>query len=587
MSYDTLTMMAINMELQQLVVGARVQRIIQPRREEVILLLYHRGAEHGLLLSCHPQQARVHLTTEQRRPPAQPPPFCMLLRKYLTGARLAAITQPHLERVLKFQFDAHEGLPAVSLVAEIMGRRSNLLLIDDGGIILGAIQTATPEQNPRRAVLPGWPYEAVPPQDKLDPLSAPPDELARAVHPLLAGGLAPEKALLKTAAGVSPLVARELLHRSNWDGQSPHRSLERLHTELKDLFNLSGKIVEAYLYPEQKLYSPYRLTHLKGAAGQRFAGMNELLDHYYREVAAAAEQEILQGQLLSRVNRHRSRLERKLAQHREELQQAGKADRYRICGETLLTYAGRIGRGEHEAVLPGLYDPETTITIALDPALGAVANAQKYFRRYRKISDSRQHHRKQIARIERELAYCDELYFSIEQGGRSSLEEIREELVEAGLMKPPRRKGSGRKQKRRKETPQPLSFKGSSGVTILVGRNNRQNDLLTFKLATKRDLWLHARELPGSHVILKGSADPPAEDDLAEAALLAAYFSRGRNLPAVAVDYTGVRYLRRGPGGKPGFVLYNQFSTVTVDPRDNRLHRLLKQGEVSQGDDDW
>lgn len=577
MSYDTLTMMAVNAELQKLAVGARVQRIIQPRREEIVLLIYHRGEECGLLLSCHPHQARVHLTSEHHRRPDQPPPFCMLLRKYLTGARITAITQPPLERVLKIQFTAHEGLPAVTLIAEIMGRRSNLLLIDDSGIILGAVQTATREQNPRRAVLSGYPYEEVPPQEKLNPLSTPLEELSRAMHPLLAEGLSPDKALLKVAAGVSPLAARELLYRSNWDDQAPHRSLERLHGELKALFNLSDRAVGAYFYPGQKLYSSYPLTHLQEAAGECFDNMNELLDHFYGKVTATAELKILQGQLRSRVDRRRSRLESKLEQHREELQKAGEADRFRICGETLLTYGARIARGEHEAVLPHLYDPEKTITIPLNPSLGAVDNAQRYFRRYRKIRDSREHHKKQIARIERELNYCSELLFSIEQGDHGSLEEIREELVEAGLMKPPRKRSFHKNKKRRREAPQPLSFKGSSGVTILVGRNNRQNDHLTFRLAAKRDLWLHARELPGSHVILKEGSDPPAEDDLQEAALLAAYFSRGRELPAVAVDYTGVRHLRRGPGGKPGFVLYNQFKTITVDPRDEKVKQLLEQ----------
>ena len=574
MSYDTLTMTAVSTELQKMAVGARVQRIIQPRREEIVLFLYLRGKERKLLLSCHPQRARIHFTSAQHRRPEQPAPFCMLLRKYISGARLIAISQPPLERVLKFQFTAHEGLPAVVLIAEIMGRRSNLLLIDDSGIILGAVQTATREQNPRRAVLPGYPYEEVPAQEKLDLLSTPPEELSQAMHPLLAEGLSPERALVKAAAGVSPLAARELIHRSDWDDGAPQGSLERLHSEFRALFNPSERLSEAFLYPGRKLYSSYPLTHLQADSGQRFNSMNELLDHFYGKMAAAAEREILQGQLRTRVNRHRSRLESKLKQHRTELQQAEEADHYRICGETLLTYGRGIGRGEREAVLPHLYEPEKTITIALDPSLGAMENAQRYFRRYRKIRDSREHHKKQIRRISRELDYCSELLFSIEQDDRGSLEEIRDELIEAGLMKPPRKKGFRSSKKSR---PQPLSFKGSSGATILVGRNNRQNDYVTFRLATKRDLWLHARELPGSHVILKGSSDPPAEDDLQEAALLAAYFSRGRDLPAVAVDYTGVRHLRRGPGGKPGFVLYNQFKTITVDPRDEKVKLLLKQ----------
>ncbi|MGB4182591.1 MAG: NFACT family protein [Dethiobacteria bacterium] len=566
MTYDTLTMAAVNTELQKLAVGARVQRISQPSREEIILSLYHEGEEYGLLLSCHPQRFRVHLTRERHRRPEQPPPFCMLLRKYLTGSRISAISQPHLERILKLHFTAHEGLPAVILIAEIMGRRSNLVLIDQDGIILGAVKTATREQNPQREILPGQPYEEVPPQQKLDPVTVPPERLAAAMHPLLAQGTSPEKALWTTVAGVSPLAARELVYRSNWDDQAPQGSLERLQGELRKLFSQGGKNIEPTLFPELKLYAPYPLKHLHGAAWRRFASMNELLDYFYKDLALTAERESLQGQLRSKVNRRQARLEQKLAQLQGDLRQTGEAERYRIYGETLLTYAGQVDRGAAEATLPDLYNPERMLTIILDPSLDAIGNAQKYFRRYRKISNSRQHLKKQISRVEAELAYCHELLFTIEHGDHSSLEEIREELVEAGYMKP---RQTGRKKKRRQtEAPRPLSFQASSGKKILVGQNNRQNDYLTFKIAARRDTWLHAQGLPGGHVILKNGSGPPAESDLHEAALLAAYFSRGRDLPAVAVDYTEVRHLRRAPGGRPGFVLYNHFKTLVVDPRE-------------------
>jgi predicted ribosome quality control (RQC) complex YloA/Tae2 family protein len=575
MTYDTLTMTAVAGELQKLV-GARVQRIIQPSREEIVLLLYHAGEEFGLLLSSHPHHARVHLTRRRYRRPEQPPPFCMLLRKYLTGARISAVFQPHLERILMLHFEAHEGLPPVKLIAEIMGRRSNLLLVDHDGIILGAVKTATREQNPRRAVMPGLPYEEVPPQPKLDPSAAGTEALAAAMLPLLAKGSSPEEALLKTVCGISPLAARELIYRSGWHEEAPRGSIGRLGREVKELFNGSGA-QEACLLPELNIYASYPLTHLQDAAVHKFAKMNELLDHFYGNLGEAEERRILQGQLRSRVNRRKSRLEQKLKQLQEELLQAGEADRYRIYGETLLTYATMISRGASEATLPDLYHPEETITIPLDPSLGAGGNAQKYFRIYRKVSNSRKHLKKQIRRLREELAYCRELLYTIERGGHASLTEIREELVEAGYMKPDFKGSLRQKRKRRQETPQPLSFMASSGSKILVGQNNRQNDYLTFKIAARRDTWLHAQGLPGSHVIIKGAAGPPAESDLHEAALLAAHYSRGRDLSAVAVDYTEVRHLRRAPGGKPGFVLYDHFKTITVNPRDEKVKPLLEQ----------
>ncbi len=574
MSYDTLTMTAVAEELQDLT-GARVQRVIQPRREEIILSLYHAGKECGLLLSAHPHRARVHLTLRRYPLPEQPPPFCMLLRKYLTGARILSITQPRLERVLALHFEAHEGMPAVKLIAEIMGRRSNIVLVSEAGTILGALKIATAEQNPRRAVLPGLPYLEPPPQSKLDP-QADAEALAAAVLPLLAKGNRPEEALLKSVRAVSPLLARELIHRSGWDESAPRGSIGRLSSEMIKIFG-GGGAREACLFPDLKLYAPYRPVHLQDRRLQLFPQMNALLERFYEQLEEDEERRILQGQLCSRVNRRSSRLLQKLEETEKQLRRADEADHYRVYGETLLTYGATVNRGSAEATLPHLYRPEETIDIPLDPSLDALGNARHYFRIYRKISNSRKHLQKQIRKLRQELAYCEELLYATEQGRGASLEEIRDELVEAGYMKAPCRKSASRK-KRSREKPQPLSYLASSGNMILVGRNNRQNDYLTFKAAGRRDTWLHAQRLPGSHVIIKeAGAGPPADSDLLEAALLAAYYSRGRDLPAVAVDYTEVRHVKRAPGGRPGFVLYEPFKTIIVNPQEEELRRLLEQ----------
>ncbi len=577
MTYDVLAMTAVAAELQQLAVGARVQRVVQPSREMIILSLYHAGEEYGLLLSTHPRHARIHLTRRRYPLPEQPPPFCMLLRKYLTGARISAVSQPHLERVLILHFEAHEGLPPVKMIAEIMGRRSNVLLLDRDGIILGATKTATREQNPRRAVLPGLPYEEVPPQPKLDPTAADEDALAAAMLPLLAKGSSPEDALLKTVRAISPLAARELVYRSSWNEESPRSSIGRLGSEMESLFE-EKRTQEACLAPECNVYASYLLTHFQDSAPHIFPGMNELLDHVYGNLEEGEKRQILQERLRSRVHRRIRRLDMRAEQLQEDLRRAGEADRYRIYGETLLTYGSMISRGAEEAVLPHLYHPEETITIPLDPSLAASGNARKYFRIYRKVSNSRKHLERQVSRLHEELAYCRELLYTIEQGDDASLLEIREELVEAGYMKPASRKTPRRKKKSRQEKPRPLSFLASSGKKILVGQNNRQNDHLTFKLATRHDLWLHAQGLPGSHVIIKeAGAGPPADSDLQEAALLAAHYSRGRDLSAVAVDYTEVRHVKRAPGGRPGFVLYEPFKTIIVNPQEEGLRHLLEQ----------
>ena len=573
MDYDTLTMTAVAKELQSLA-GTRIQRVLQPSREVVILTLYHAGKECGLLLSSHPHHARVHLTRRSYRLPEQPPPFCMLLRKHLIGARISAIDQPPLERVLALRFEAHDGLPAVKLIAEIMGRRSNILLVSAAGTILGAIKTATAEQNPRRAVLPGLPYLEVPPQPKLDPRAGA-EALSAAILPLLAKGDGPGEALLKSVRAVSPLTARELIHRSGWLEEEPRGSIGRLSSEMKKLFGEKSE-KEPCLSLESNSYAPYRLTHLQGGSCEVFGNMNELLDHFYGRLEETEARRILQGRLRSRVNRRKSRLQQKLGTLEEQLQRAGEADRFRIYGETLLTYGSAISKGSAETTLPDLYRPGETITVPLDPSLDAVGNARKYFRIYRKVSSSRKHLQKQIRLLQQELAYCEELLYTIEQGSGTTLREIGEELVEAGYMKAAVKKGSRRKKRGSEKTP-PLPYPASSGNRILVGRNNRQNDDLTFRIAGRRDIWLHAQGLPGSHVIIRGGGTPPAESDLLEAALLAAHYSKGRDLPALAVDYTEVRHVRRGPGGRPGFVLYESFKTIIVNPQDEKLHQLLER----------
>ncbi|NLA26379.1 MAG: fibronectin-binding domain-containing protein [Firmicutes bacterium] len=376
---------------------------------------------------------------------------------------------------------------------------------------------------------------------------------------------------------ISPLAARELIYRSKWDEEAPLGSLERLTREMKALFGKSGAL-EACLAPQLNIYASYPLTHLQESTLQKFTKMSELLDHYYSRLEEAEERKLLQDRLRSRVNRRKRSLEMKLEQLKRDLLQAGEADRYRIYGETLLTYGTGINSRAEEIILPSLYQPDEKITIPMNPSLDALGNAQKYFRIYRKISNSRKHLKKHISRLQGELAYCRELLYTIEEGSAASLLEIREELVESGYMKPDSRKKPQRKKKRRREKPQPLSFLASSGKKILVGQNNRQNDHLTFKLATRYDIWLHAQRLPGSHVIIKGAGTgPPAESDLQEAALLAAHYSRGRDLPAVAVDYTEVRHVKRAPGGRPGFVLYEPFKTIIVNPQEEELRHLLEQ----------
>jgi len=573
MSYDYLTLSAVTGELQATLAGARVQRIYEIGKNEIVLQLFHRGEVKALLLSCHANHARVHLTSYRYTHLDKPSPFCMLLRKYLLGGRIREFRQLYLERVLEIYFDPPEAMQPVKLVVEIMGRRSNLLLVDQKEVIIGAIKTATTEQNPRRAVQSGVAYQPVPPQNKLNPLSLRPEELLYEMERFLLNKTGtPEQALIQAVMGLSPLAARELLFRGGWDIDTPLLSANRLAAEIRTIFeDIARGKYKPVLAENQGLYAAYPLTHLPNSENQPYNSVNELLDAHYHRIIVLESSRRLRETLTTSVVNQLNKLDRKLQEQSKELTESENAPLYRLYGETLLTYGGQAPRGVSTVMLPHLYRQEETLTIPMNPMLSVNENSRHYFHRYRKATKAREMITKRIGLTEEEISYCQNLLFSIDHADNQSLAEIRRELTEAGYIRD-KKKISTKKD----QLPQPLSFKTSSGRTVLVGLNNRQNDYITFKVAARRDIWLHIREVPGSHVLLKDAPYPPPEDDLTEAALLAAFFSRARQSSAAAVDYTQIRHVRRGPGAKPGFVLYENFSTITVNPLDERLKKILE-----------
>jgi predicted ribosome quality control (RQC) complex YloA/Tae2 family protein len=571
MSFDTLIMKAITDELQAELCNTPVQRVYEPERGMIILHLYTQGRQPGLLFSTDSRYARIHLTYKKYQSQAQPSPFCMLLRKYLIGGRAVSFTNPPLERVLEIDFDPPDGMPKVKLIAEIMSRRSNLILISEDGIILGAAKTASWDKNPLRAILPGEKYRPAPPQDKLNPLEMDADSFKNTFKVLINSGKTAEQALFGTAGGISPLTAKELLYRCGWDDSRMEESTAKLFTETKALFAGSdARILQPVMLPARNIYAAMPLTHLPTAEQQEFTKANEMLDRFYATVIRDNRENELKNQLNSAVEKRLSALYKKKREQEKELQASAQANQFRLYGELLLAYADQVPVGAESVVLPDIYNPDEEIIVPLNPSKSASTNAQKHFSRYRKAKKGQDEIKKHLGKTRVEIKYCEELLYAIENNEDASLEEIRQEMIEIGFLR--------EKQKNQRKSaalPQPLIFKASSGRTILVGRNNRQNDYITFKAAVRRDSWFHVRQLPGGHVILKEAPYPPPPEDCEEAAFLAAYFSRGRDSGAVAVDYTEVRHVRRRPGGKPGFVFYENHSTITVNPQDQRLRELF------------
>jgi len=563
-------MKKITKELETELTGAAVQRISEPGHSEIVIDFYGQGRQQSLLFSIESKYARVHLTGVKRkksRDSAPPSPFCMLLRKYLTGGRALSFSNPPLERILEINFDPPEGLPPVKLIAEIMSRRSNLILVDKNNIILGAARTVSWEKNPVRAIQPGEKYKAVPQQDKLDPDNLSLDVFTFKLNKLITEGKKPEQALLAVVNGISPLTARELLHRAGWNNDEFQESAKHLQNEIIKLFSAadSGDLQPVMLL-SRRIYAAMPLTCLPAEEQIEVEKANVMLDRFYYNIISAEKEKLLREQLVSAVERRLAGLEKKRREQKKELEATEKAPQYRLYGEILLAYGDQVPKGADNAALPDLYNPGEKVVVPLNPSKNTAANAKYYFNRYRKAKNSRDKVKKQLAKTAAEIEYCRGLLYTIESASESSLQEIRQELIEAGYLRD-RQKG----RRRENALPQPLAFKTSSGRTILVGRNNRQNDYVTFKAAVRRDTWFHVRQIPGSHVVLKEAPYPPPPEDCEEAAFLAAYFSRGRESGAVDVDYTAVRHVRRRPGGKPGFVFYENYETITVNPLDEIL----------------
>lgn len=567
MSFDTLIMAAVTAELRQELIGAPVQRIYEPDRNLIIIHLYTEGRQRGLLFSFDSQHARVHLTDKRYRNVIQPSPFCMLLRKYLIGARMAGLTMPPLERILKVDFDPADGMPAVKLIAEIMGRRSNLILTDKREIILGAAKIATLEKNPLRAVYPGEKYHPVPSQNKLDPLEMDFQSFRRGLQSFTSKGDISDQALVKLVSGLSPLIAREALYRSKNENEEKQLKEIALFRVINSLFSQYGSgEAEPVMLPGSGIYAAIPLTHLETDPQVRFNSVNKMLDQVYDELLRSQKTNRLRRKLLNSVEKRLNSLYKKKGEQEKELQEAEGASQHRLFGELLLAYGNQIQKGAECAVLPHLYKPEEKVKVPLDPSKSAGANAQRHFNRYQKAKSGLIKIRRQLKMTASEIEYCQGLKYSIENSSEKDLEDTLDEMIEAGYLR-------YKKQQKGKNItrPEPLILKTSAGHTMLIGKNNRQNDYITFKAAVRRDTWLHVRQLPGSHVILKEVPYPPPPEDLEEAAFIAAYFSKGKFNKAVEVDYTEVRHVRRRPGGRPGFVLYENFKTITVNPLDEKM----------------
>lgn len=560
MAFDGLFTMAMANELKQLETG-RITKIHQPNALEIVLHIRSKGENYKLLCSIHPSYARVHLTEHSIDNPAEPPMFCMLLRKHIEGGIIHAITTDSFERILTFNIESKNEIGDQvfrKLTMEIMGRHSNIMLIDEGnGKMIDSLKHLPPSVNSYRTVLPGQPYIAPPEQNKINPATMSDDEIKQFFIEEKTA-----KEVVEHLKGFSPIHANELLYRLN-EG-------EIVPTFKSFIEEIVSSANPTYIEVDRKTYfSPTTITHLNGQE-THYESLSVLLDRVFYARAERDRVKQQAGDFERWLQNERNKLTLKLKKLQKDLDNASKLDKFQLYGELLMAHLYQFEKGMKEVTVTNYYSENgEQITIPLSVRKTPVENAQSYYTKYNKAKNALVMVKEQIEKAEDEIQYFEMLMAQVHQASPSDIEEIREELAEQGYL---RMRTSKRKKKPTK--PSPEQFTSSTGIPISVGKNNKQNDYLTFKMAKKTDIWLHTKDIPGSHVVIH--SNEPDEKTLFEAATLSAYFSKARDSSSVPVDYTEIRQVKKPNGAKPGFVIYFEQKTLYVTPDEELVLKLKK-----------
>ena len=576
MALDAICLQAVVEELRPQLLGLRIDKVQQPARDQVILLL--RGNKR-LLLNAGANAPRLQLTALSRENPAEPPMFCMLLRKHLVGARVAGLIQPALERLVRLELDVTDdfGQPGRrTLVLEAMGRRSNLILLDGEGRIIECLRRVDAEMSAQRQVLPGLYYQPPAATGRL-----PVTEETEAGFREKLSGTNPERQidafLLDHYFGLSPLLARELAFQAGGETGARIFQMERPERLWEVFSGLVERASENRFTPVCLRREGRPLEFACVPIGQYGPGVEQtvyesfsaLLDDFYESRERQERTRQRGAELIRTAATARDRLLRKLAQQEKDYAATQRRDQLRICGDLITANLYRMERGQSSLTCENYYDEQGgEVTISLDPLLTPQQNAAKYYKRYTKARTAERYLREQMEIARRDAAYLESVLEELRQGEtEQDFADIRSELRESGFLKK-----QGKKEPRR--AAKPREFRTSGGLRVLVGRNNRQNDQLTLKDADYRDLWLHTQKIHGSHVILCTGGQEADEDAIAEAAMIAAWYSQARESGNVPVDYTQVRNVKKPAGARPGMVIYQTCQTVNVTPREELVKAL-------------
>ena len=550
MSFDGFFLHHMVEELRRELVNGRIQKINQPFEQELILQIRSNRQSHRLLLSAHPVFGRIQLTQTTFENPAQPSTFIMVLRKYLQGALIESIEQVENDRIVEITVSNKNEIGdhiQATLIIEIMGKHSNILLVDKSSHkILEVIKHVGFSQNSYRTLLPGSTYIAPPSTESLNPFTIKDEKLFE---------------ILQT----QETTAKNLQSLFQGLGRDTANELENIlvNEKLSTFRNFFSQETKPCL--TETSFSPVPFSN---QAGEPFASLSNLLDTYYKDKAERDRVKQQASELIRRVENELQKNRHKLKKQEKELLATDNAEEFRQKGELLTTFLHQVPNDQDQVILDNYYTNQP-ITIALDKALTPNQNAQRYFKRYQKLKEAVKYLTDLIEETKATILYLESVETVLNQAGLEEIAEIREELIQTGFI---RRRQREKIQKRKK----PEQYLASDCKTIIyVGRNNLQNEELTFKMARKEELWFHAKDIPGSHVVISGNLDP-SDEVKTDAAELAAYFSQGRLSNLVQVDMIEVKKLNKPTGGKPGFVTYTGQKTLRVTPDPEKIASMKK-----------
>ncbi|MDK2799895.1 MAG: hypothetical protein PWP27_1414 [Clostridiales bacterium] len=604
MPLDGIVICSLVHEFNNRLVNGKIDKIYQPEKDELIFLIRNKGKSERLLISASSNNPRVHFTSINKPNPDVPPMFCMLLRKHLTGGRIVAVTQPNFERIIRFSIESYNelgDLTVKNIIVEIMGRHSNIILTDSDEKIIDSIKHVDINVSSVRQVMPGLNYSTPPSQGKMNPLTCTEDNIF-SILSSQKEGLKVDKCIVNNFTGISPLIGREICFRAlkNTDFYIGEMNTSQLKAIASTMYKIINEIKKeqfspVLLYDEENKkvvdFSSIMIFQYNHLMMEKASSINDILDRFYatRDLQDRLKQK--SSDLLKIIHNNLERCKKKLAIQQQKLGEVANREQFKIYGDLITANIYRIHQGMESVEVENFYQEDEVaageypiIEIPLNPELSPSKNAQKYFNEYTKAKNAAKMVTQQMKLNIQEIEYLESIYDALVRAtNEQELNEIREELIEQDYIK---RKN---KLKFQKQTvlSQPMHFISSDGIDIYVGKNNKQNDYLTLKLARNEDIWFHTKDIPGSHTVIKtnNNRNIPTTT-LIEAAMLASYFSKAKFSSNVAVDYTAIKNVKKPSGAKPGMVIYENYKTLYVTPDEKIVKKLSNNAKTKkQGDE--